>query len=211
MCFWPRARRPSTSSRRRTCSSPALRRSTRVAGWPCGLRSGSSVAPKTLQDLTSSDIRRISIANPDHAPYGQAAREALQSAGLWDELQPKLVPGENVLQAFQYAQTGNVDVGLVALSLVATAAGTYEVVPETLHQPINQELAILASSTHQDEAKRFIAFSTGDQVTRDLDQIRLRRCLGRIRVGWHAFLIFARSHGCRDPHSRDCRQPGPDW
>lgn len=132
----------------------------RLAMW---VRSGSSVSPKSLQDLTSPDIRRISIANPDHAPYGQAAREALQSAGLWDELQPKIVPGENVLQAFQYAQTGNVDVGLVALSLVATAKGAYELVPETLHKPINQELAIIASSTHQDEAKRFIAFLTGDQ------------------------------------------------
>ena len=132
----------------------------RLAIWT---RAGSSAAPKTLQDLTSADVRRISIANPDHAPYGQAAREALESAGLWAELQPKLVPAENVLQAFQFAQTGNVDVGLVALSLVATVEGAYELVPETLHKPISQEMAIIASSTHQVESRQFTAFLTGDK------------------------------------------------
>lgn len=132
----------------------------RLAIWA---RSGSSAAPKTLRDLTSYDIRRISIANPDHAPYGQAAKEALESAGVWEDLQPKLVPAENVLQAFQFAQTGNVDVGLVALSLVATAQGTYELVPETLHKPISQEMAIIASSSHQPEARQFLAFLTGEK------------------------------------------------
>jgi molybdate transport system substrate-binding protein len=126
-------------------------------------RPGSKLSPKTLQDLTSPEVHRISIANPDHAPYGQAAKQALQSAGLWDTLQPKLVPAENVLQAFQFAGTGNVDVGFVALSLVATVKGTYVLVPDTLHKPINQELAVIASSTHQDEAKRFIAFLTGSK------------------------------------------------
>jgi molybdate transport system substrate-binding protein len=132
----------------------------RLAIWS---REGSPVSPRTVQDLTLPDIRRISIANPDHAPYGQAAREALESSGLWNELQPKLVPGENILQAFQYAETGNVDVGLVALSLVANIPGTYELVPEALHNPINQALAIIASSPHQDEATRFVAFLTGDR------------------------------------------------
>ena len=126
-------------------------------------RPGSSVSVKTVQDLTAPDVKRISLANPDHATYGQAAREALQSAGLWDKLQPKLVPAENVRQAFQFAETGNVDVGLVALSLVAFAGGTYELVPEELHEPINQTLAIVASSTHQSEARQFIAFLTGEK------------------------------------------------
>jgi molybdate transport system substrate-binding protein len=132
----------------------------RLAIWT---RPGSSAAPKTLQDLTSADVRRISIANPDHAPYGQAAKEALESAGLWEKIQPKLVPAENVLQAFQFAQTGNVDVGLVALSLVATVEGAYELVPETLHKPINQEMAIIGSSTRQLESRQFTAFLTGDK------------------------------------------------
>jgi molybdate transport system substrate-binding protein len=123
-------------------------------------REGSTVAVKTVQDLTNADVKRISMANPDHAPYGLAAKQALQSAGLWDELQPKLVPAENVLQAFQFASTGNTDAGLVADSLVIMEKGTATPVPEDLHQPIVQTLAIPAASTHQQEAKQFIAFIT---------------------------------------------------
>jgi molybdate transport system substrate-binding protein len=126
-------------------------------------RPGSSTRVKTLEDLASPDVSRVSMANPDHAPYGLAARQALQSAGLWDRLQPKLVPAENVRQAFQYAESGNVDVALVALSLVITVGGTYEQVPESLHEPINQTLAIIARSVHQREAEQFVAFLTGDR------------------------------------------------
>ena len=126
-------------------------------------RSGSSVSVQTLRDLTAADVARVSLANPDHAPYGKAAREALESAGLWDELQPKLVPAENVRQAFQFAESGNTDVALVALSLVVFAGGSYALVPEQLHEPINQALAVVASSTHQSEAKQFVAFLTGSK------------------------------------------------
>ena len=126
-------------------------------------RPGSSVTVKAVQDLAAADVKSVSLANPDHAPYGKAAREALQSAGLWDELQPKLVPAENVRQAFQFAESGNTDVGLVALSLVVLAGGSYTLVPEELHEPINQALAIVASSTHQSEAKQFVAFLTGSK------------------------------------------------
>lgn len=122
---------------------------------------GNSVTVESLQDLTSPEVKRISLANPDHAPYGKAAREALQTAGLWDGLQPKLVPAENVRQAFQFAATGNVDVSLVALSLAISAEGTYELVPEELHQPIAQTLGILASSAHQGEAQEFVDYLTG--------------------------------------------------
>lgn len=124
---------------------------------------GSAVTVASLQDLTSPEVKRISLANPDHAPYGKAAREALQTAGLWDELQLKLVPAENVREAFQFASTGNVDVGLVALSLVIFAEGTYVPVPEDLHQPIDQTLAILASSAHQNEAQEFVDYLTGGE------------------------------------------------
>jgi molybdate transport system substrate-binding protein len=126
-------------------------------------RSGDRVGVKTVQDLVGAQVSRISIANPDHAPYGRAAREALQSAGLWDQLQPKLVPAENVRQAFQFAESGNTDVGLVALSLVVFAGGRYALVPEELHEPIDQALAIIAGSTHQSEAKQFIAYLTGEK------------------------------------------------
>jgi molybdate transport system substrate-binding protein len=124
---------------------------------------GGTVTISTLQDLTSPGVTRIAIANPDHAPYGKAAREALQSAGLWDQLQPKLVPAENVRQAFQFAQSGNVDVGIVALSLVIDAGGSYTLIPEQSHQPINQTLAVIAASSHQAEAQAFTDFLTGPE------------------------------------------------
>ncbi|HYQ17903.1 MAG TPA: molybdate ABC transporter substrate-binding protein, partial [Polyangiaceae bacterium] len=73
----------------------------------------------TLAELTNPDIKHIAIANPEHAPYGKAAKEALVSAKLWPELESKIVQAENVRQALQFAQTGNADVAIVALSLVA--------------------------------------------------------------------------------------------
>ena len=103
----------------------------------------------------------MSIANPDHAPYGKAAKEALESAGLWDQLQPKLVPADNVRQAFQFVQSGNVDVGLVALSLAIGQDGTYTVVPEELHEPINQTLALIKAGQNQSAARSFVDFLTG--------------------------------------------------
>jgi len=123
---------------------------------------GSTAVVESLDDLAVAAVARISLANPDHAPYGRAAREALESAGLWSELQPKLVPAENVRQAFQFAESGNVDVGLVALSLVVFAGGTCVPVPEELYEPLDQALAIVAGSTHQSEAEQFVAFLTGE-------------------------------------------------
>ncbi len=124
---------------------------------------GSETTADALEDLAGPDIARLAIANPDHAPYGKAAREALQSAGLWEELQPKLVPAENVRQAFQFAESGNVDVGLVSLSLVVGKGGHYAVIPESLHNPIEQTLALIAGTTHESEARSFVDFLTGPE------------------------------------------------
>jgi len=78
-----------------------------------------------VEDLADPRIQRIAIANPQHAPYGVAAHEALQTAGVWETVQPRLVLGENVRQAFQYAATGNVDVALIALSLAIPSDGRW--------------------------------------------------------------------------------------
>ncbi|MBM3943338.1 MAG: molybdate ABC transporter substrate-binding protein [SAR202 cluster bacterium] len=122
-------------------------------------RAGTSFPMKELADLLSPEVKRIAIANPDHAPYGVAAREALQSAGLWDILQPKLVQGENVRQALAYAEAGNADVALVALSLAQQSnGGRWVRVPEDLHNPIDQSLAVIRASPHQQEARQFAEF-----------------------------------------------------
>ncbi len=112
----------------------------------------------TIDDLLSPNIQRIALANPMHAPYGIAAREALQTAGVWETLQPKLVLAENVRQTLQFAETGNVDVAIVALSLSLTSDGRWELIPAMLHVPIDQALAIVADSPHQDQARQFAAF-----------------------------------------------------
>jgi molybdate transport system substrate-binding protein len=114
----------------------------------------------SLDDLTQPGINRIAIANPEHAPYGIAAREALQAAGLWDILQPSLILGENIAQAFQYAETGNVDAAIVALSLSIAAgeSGRWMLIPETLHNPLQQTLVVIKSTPRETAARQFALF-----------------------------------------------------
>lgn len=99
--------------------------------------------PKTLAELANPRFSRISIANPAHAPYGQAAMQALASAGIVAKIKPRLVYGENVRQALQFAQTGNADAAVVALSLaVIYTDGNYLLIDKGLHQPIDQALVL---------------------------------------------------------------------
>jgi molybdate transport system substrate-binding protein len=112
----------------------------------------------TLDDLLDPAITRISIANPEHAPYGMAAREALQSAGVWAAIEDKLVLGENVSQALQFVQTGDAPVGIVALSIadVPEVAGT--LIDDDLHEPINQALAVINNTPREEAARAFVDF-----------------------------------------------------
>jgi len=116
-----------------------------------------------VADLARPEVQRVAIANPDHAPYGLAAKQALQSAGVWDRVQPKLVYGDNIRQTLQYAQTGNVEVAIVALSLSVQSNGRWTLIPEELHQPINQGLAILKSTKNEPAARTFAAFIISPQ------------------------------------------------
>ena len=121
-------------------------------------REDSPLTIETIDDLLQPGVTRIAIANPDHAPYGAAAREALQNAGLWDEAQSRLVFGENVMQALQFAETGNVDVAIVSLSLALDAGGRSALIPEQLHHPLDQTIAIVAGADHPQAARRFIDY-----------------------------------------------------
>ncbi|MFN3822843.1 MAG: molybdate ABC transporter substrate-binding protein [Pseudorhodobacter sp.] len=97
--------------------------------------------------LAEGRITRFAIANPDHAPYGKRAKEALQHAGLWDDIQPFLVLGENVSQAAQFALSGNAEGGIIALSLALAPQlrelGTADLVPEDFHEPLRQRMVML--------------------------------------------------------------------
>lgn len=96
--------------------------------------------------LKKKTLTRFAIANPDHAPYGKRAEEALRSLGLWQAIQPYLVLGENVSQAAQFATSGSADGGIVALSLVKSPQfeprANYVSLSDQLHQPLKQRMVL---------------------------------------------------------------------
>lgn len=141
-------------------STKALYAQGRLTLWT---RADSAIRVERIEDLTRPEVRKIAIANPEHAPYGVAAREALQTAGVWEAVQPKLVFGENVSQTLQYADTGNVDVAIVALSLSKTSQGRWTLVPDDLHTPLNQALAVIKGTQHEAQARQFAQFINGPQ------------------------------------------------
>jgi molybdate transport system substrate-binding protein len=132
----------------------------RITIWT---RADSTLQINGLADLARSEVKRVSIANPEHAPYGLAAREALEKAGVWETVRPKLVLGENVRQALQYAETGDVDCAIVALSLSIQSDGRWQLVPEEMHNPLDQALAIVKGSGHEREAREFASFINGTE------------------------------------------------
>jgi len=132
----------------------------RITLWT---RSDSPLKLERVEDLAKPEVRRIAIANPEHAPYGEAARQALQSAGIWERVSPRLVFGENISQTLQYAETGNVDAAIVALSLSVNSKGRWVLISEQLHQPLNQALAVIRGTRHEAEARRFATFINSPQ------------------------------------------------
>ena len=97
--------------------------------------------------LGTGDFRHLAIANPELAPYGAAARDLLMARGLWDRLRPRLVMGQDIGQAYTFVQTGNAELGLVAWAQIkqprGEIPGSYWLVPESLHRPIEQEAVLL--------------------------------------------------------------------
>ena len=114
-----------------------------------------------LTDLARDEVKRVAIANPAHAPYGMAAREALQSSGVWTKVQPKLVYGENIRQALQFLETRNVDAAIIALSVAQVPDVQYTVIAASLYRPIVQVAAVTTRSQHADLARAFIRFVNG--------------------------------------------------
>jgi molybdate transport system substrate-binding protein len=116
-----------------------------------------------LADLADSRIRIIAIPNPEIAPYGLAARQALQSAGLWEMLEPRMVLANSVSHALQLVASENAEMGLVALSLVK-GRYPYLRVDESLYKPIEQTVGVLAGSRKKEMATAFAGFLTSPQA-----------------------------------------------
>jgi molybdate transport system substrate-binding protein len=125
-----------------------------------------------LAILTDGRVRRVAIANPEHAPYGRAAVAALRHEQLFDRVQGKLIMGENISQAAQFAQSGSVDVGIVALSLALSPmlknSGTYFEIPDSWHPPIEQAAVVVTASRQKPLAQQFIEYLKQPEIVRIL-------------------------------------------
>lgn len=122
-----------------------------------------------IMALLAPSIKKIAIANPELAPYGRAAEAALKSFGLYDQVAPKLVLGENVSQAAQFVESGNAQAGLIALSHALSPAlkgkGQYWTVPLDAYPPLNQAAVVLARSKQKPAARKFLDFLRTPEAT----------------------------------------------
>ncbi len=118
-----------------------------------------------MNTLLNSNIKKIAIANPAHAPYGQRAVESLQHYDLYDKVKDKLVIGENIAATAQYAQSGAADIGLIALSLALSpslqqSGGKYWLIPAEAHKPLQQGFVLLQHAKGNADAEKFAAWIT---------------------------------------------------
>lgn len=134
----------------------------RIVIWS---RADSGGSWETLEEVANdAGVRFVAIANPQHAPYGRAARQALQAAGAWEAVQPKLVLGENISDTHRLADAGEADVAIGALSLAIAAGerGRWALVDDSLHDPLEQTLVVVADRpVRQVRAGEFVTFVNG--------------------------------------------------
>lgn len=128
---------------------------------------------RQIAGLLAPELRHLAIANPGHAPYGAAAQALLERQGLWAKLQPRVVYGENVRQALQYAESGNADAVLTAWSLVLTLPGAV-LVPDSDYPPIRQAGGVVKGSAQEAEARRFLQLLLSAEGRRILTEGGLR-------------------------------------
>ena len=129
------------------------------------LWSASPDVVKGAETLKANAFTRLSVANPVGAPYGAAAIETLKALKLYDTLQPKIVLGNTIAQAFQFVETGNAELGFVALSqLAGKTGGSRWMVPQELYSPILQDAVLLKKGADNAAAKAFLTFLKGPEA-----------------------------------------------
>jgi molybdate transport system substrate-binding protein len=139
-------------------------------------RNDSPAQPLSKASLTSDKVMKIAVANDLHAPYGLAATQELRALGLYDQLKPKLVVGENISQTAQFALTGNAQAALISLTIASSRpyrdVGSYWTVPK-LYADIQQSGVIVSASQNRGAAIAFLTWFTSQPVQRLLPQYGL--------------------------------------
>ena len=127
-----------------------------------------SVLPRPVRrgdTLENTTFAKLSICNPATAPYGAASVETLKSLKVYNTLQPKIVQGQDITQAFQFVDTGNAELGFVALSQIAgNSNGSRWVVPQDLYTPIRQDAVLLKTGANNEAAVAFMTFLKGPEA-----------------------------------------------
>jgi molybdate transport system substrate-binding protein len=123
----------------------------------------SSLHITQIGEIANPAIRRIAIANPETAPYGRAARQALEAAGILSAVEARLVIAENVRQTVQYVETAGADLAFTSEALMVEGQGTWTEVPQELYDPLDQALGVVANRPNEKIARAFASFVLGQR------------------------------------------------
>lgn len=141
-------------------------------------RNDSPIQPLTVDSLRRPSLRTVAVANADHAPYGRAAKAAIEKLGLADVLKGKLVVGENIAQAAEYADSGNANAGLISLTSALTPRlktdGKYVAMPEDSYPPLLQGAVVIKQGPTGEEAHQFLAFLLSPPIRKQLAERGLK-------------------------------------
>ena len=124
-----------------------------------------------LQVLNHKNFRYLAIANPKTAPYGKAAEQVLRKKGFWEQIQNRLVRGENISQTFQFVMTGNADIGFIALSQLREnrGRGFSWIIPQEWHDPIRQQGILLKRAKKNKAARQFLNFIKSNRIQKQIE------------------------------------------
>ena len=141
-------------------------------------RNDSPVQPLSMDSLRNPSLKTVAVANPDHAPYGRAAKAAIEKLGLADTLQGKLVVAENIAQTAQYADSGNAQAGFLSLTSALTprltSDGKYVAVPEDSYPPLLQGAIVIKHGPNAEEAHQFLDFLLSAPIRKELGERGLK-------------------------------------
>jgi molybdate transport system substrate-binding protein len=141
-------------------------------------RNDSPIQPLSIDSLRNPALKTVAVANAEHAPYGRAAKAAMERLGLTEALQGKLVVAENIAQTAQYAESGNAQVGLISLTSALTprlsAEGKYVEMPEDSYPPILQGAVVLKNGAAAAQAQQFLDFLLSPPIRKQLAERGLK-------------------------------------